>query len=149
MKKLIYAGLLILLPQSAMAWQDTEKEAIKEAVTETYINPLYMGGSLDAIREGLHEEFEMYVYIRNEFSKRSKAQWLERLEEVRAQPKNPNAPERKNTFKFALIDYTGPTAVVKLEVYRNDKLNFTDYLTLYKIDGDWKLLSKFFTWHGG
>ena len=148
MKVCYLISLIIVIPLTSLAPQDAEEEAIQKAVEQTYINPLYLGGSLDAIRDGLHEDFEMFVYVRGKFSKRSKEQWLKRLEEVRNRPKNPNAPKPTNTFKFAMIDYTGPTAMVKLEVYREGKLNFTDYLTLYKIEGQWQLLSKFFTWHG-
>ena len=123
------------------------QKAVKAEIMQTYILPLYDGGSVADLKAGLHEDFNMYVLYNGEFSKRSKKQWMDKLVEVRSRPKKAG-PKVKNTWKFLMIDITGQTAVAKVEIYRGGKLNFTDYLTLYKFeDQGWKLLSKFFTSH--
>lgn len=148
MKKLAACSVLFFLSFTYLAQAQTEKEAIKEVIIQSYARPLYQGGSIEEMRSGLHEGFEMFILYKGEFSKSSKAEWLQKLEEVRSRPKkNPEAPKAKRTFDFALIDVTGQTAMVKLEVFQDDKLKFTDYLTLYKFEDGWKLLSKFFSFH--
>ncbi|MCP5049062.1 MAG: nuclear transport factor 2 family protein [bacterium] len=46
-----------------------------------------------------------------------------------------------------MIDVTGATAMVKLEVYRDGKRKYTDYLTLYKVKEGWRVMTKLFTFH--
>lgn len=147
MKRSLLFFSLILISFLSQA-QQSEEGAVKEAIKKTYADPLYMGGSVEDIKAGLHEGFEMYVYLRGEFSKHSKEQWVQRLEEVRSRPRSSTQVKHKNEYRFAMVDVTGQTAMAKLEILRDGKLNYTDYLTLYKIEGEWKLLSKFFTYHG-
>lgn len=143
----IISAALLFSSLSSIAQESAEKEAIKEAIIQTYAHPLYGGGSLEDIRSGLHEGFEMFVLYKGEFRKSSKAEWLERLEEVRSRPKKPNRPKVKRSYEFAMIDVTGQTAMVKLEVFQDNTLKFTDYLSLYKFEDGWKLLSKLFSFH--
>jgi NADPH-dependent 2,4-dienoyl-CoA reductase/sulfur reductase-like enzyme len=142
--------LIILLCSSATIFaQDAEKEIenVKKEITDTYLKPLYAGGSLDNLKAGLPEEFDMYVLYKGELSKSSKKIWMDKMTEVRSRPKKPG-PKAKNTWKFIIVDVTGQTAMAKIEVYRDGDINFTDYLTLYKFEEEgWKLLSKFFTFH--
>ncbi len=146
MKALCTALLIFLSIQSHAQKFNREQQAVREEVTKTYLEPLYNGGSVDVLQSRLHDEFEMFVYYNGQFSKRSKEQWLDRLRQVRSRPKSPG-PKPKNTWEFKMIDITGITAVAKVEIKRGGKLNFTDYLTLYKMNDGWKLLSKFFTSH--
>ncbi|MCE7992979.1 MAG: nuclear transport factor 2 family protein [Roseivirga sp.] len=144
---LIISLSLLFLSANGMAQEPSEKEAIKQAIIQTYAHPLYGGGSLEDIRAGLHEGFEMFVLYQGEFRKSSKAEWIKRLEEVRSRPKKSNRPKVKRSYEFAMIDVTGQTAMVKLEVFQDDTLKFTDYLTLYKFEDGWKLMSKLFSFH--
>ncbi len=146
--KHIILTVLLLFSISVYGQELTpEQKAVKAEVLKTYIIPLYGGGSLDDLKAGLHEDFNMYVLYEGQFSKRSKKMWMDKMDEVRSRPKKAG-PKAKNTWNFLMIDITGQTAVAKVEVFRNGKLNFTDYLTLYKFeDQGWKLLSKFFTSH--
>ena len=89
--------LLFIFPATHFNSPDPEEESIKQAIIDSYITPLYLGGSLDMIRDQLHEDFEMFTYIRGELTKRSKSQWLARLETVRSRPVDPKAPKRVNT----------------------------------------------------
>lgn len=145
-KHLVTLALLICGLYTIAQSLPQEEKAIKNEVTKTYIEPLYLGGSVETLEARLHEGFEMFVFHHGEFSKRSKKQWIERLKEVRSRPKK-NSTKQERTFKFALIDVTGQTAAVKLEIFYDGKLKFTDYLTLYKLEEGWKVLSKFFTMH--
>ena len=40
-------------------------------------------------------------------------------------------------------------AVVRLELYRDGKHTFTDYLSLYRFADGWKIVSKIFHVHAG
>ena len=46
------------------------------------------------------------------------------------------------------MDVTGNAATVRLELYRDGKHAFTDYLSLYRFPDGWKIVSKTFQAHG-
>ncbi len=71
--------------------------------------------------------------------------WIQRIENSRS--RNPNAPTEKASAKYLSVDITGDVASVKLELHRGDRLLFTDYLYMYKINGDWKIVSKVYHAH--
>ena len=127
-----------------------EQKAVKKVVQESYINVLYKGGELADMEKGFHPEFNMYVLYQGKFEKRSLSQWMDKLREVRSRPKQQKKKKKKNrsTYEFTLIDVTGQTAMVKLQVFRDGKIHFTDYLTLYKFEEGWKVLTKLFSFHG-
>lgn len=55
------------------------------------------------------------------------------------------APEDAKLDRILSIDMSGPeTAFVKLQIAIGPKL-FTDYLSLLKVDGRWKIISKTYT----
>ena len=45
---------------------------------------------------------------------------------------------------FTQVDVTGSAALVRLELYRNGKHAFTDYLSLYKLSEGWRIVAKTF-----
>ena len=53
-------------------------------------------------------------------------------------------PELETTAKYPMIDISGNAAVAKVELYRGGKQIFTDYLSLYKFDDGWKIVSKIY-----
>jgi hypothetical protein len=57
---------------------------------------------------------------------------------------SPKAKGLKRTDRIVSIDFSGPeTAFVKLECSIHPRY-FTDYLTLLKLNGGWKVVSKTF-----
>ena len=146
--KALSITLLLFISVAAVSQSLTqEQKNVQQEITKTYLTPLYGGGDLKDLKSGLHEAFNMYVLYDGKFSKSSKKMWMDKMDEVRSRPKK-SGPKAKNTWEFKIIDITGQIAMAKIEVYRDDKLNFTDYLTLYKFENEgWKILSKFFTFH--
>jgi hypothetical protein len=71
-------------------------------------------------------------------------EWITNLEKSR---KESTAPAVKTEGKFVNVDVTGNNAVVKLELYRENKKIFTDYLVLYKFTEGWRIVSKTFFRH--
>jgi hypothetical protein len=55
--------------------------------------------------------------------------------------------KEKTTCVYKNIDITGNAAVAKIELYRSDKLIFTDYLSLYKFEEGWRVVSKIYFRH--
>lgn len=118
-----------------------DAKAIEAVITSSYIEPLYQQGDPDKIRDGFHEEFHMYILHQGEFMIRTRDEWIERIKRSRA-----NDPEPRNfSWHFDMIDAQDQTAIVKLSIKENNKLKYVDYLTLYKFEEGWKVITKQFS----
>jgi hypothetical protein len=73
--------LLVLLSATTIFAQDNEsaKKDIESVITKSYIEPLYLYGDLEKIKEGFHEEFRMNVLYNGVYSIRTRDEWIERL----------------------------------------------------------------------
>jgi len=123
----------------------SEKDAVAAVIESSYITPLYLRGDLDKIAEGLHPEFRMYYLHDDAVAIRLRDTWIERLRERRDLTAPTSPPEW--TWSFPIIDVTGTTAMVKLELDRDGKRAYTDYLTLYRFEDGWRVMTKLFTAH--
>jgi|GEM_PF-6737711 len=119
---------------------DDEKQ-IEKIITECYLQPLYGNGDLKEIQKGFHEEFSMYVLYQGKFYLRTRTEWIANITATRAR----NLPKKKWDWQFETIDSEGQTAVVKLRIFEDDKLKYVDYLTLYKFEQGWKVITKQFS----
>ena len=50
-------------------------------------------------------------------------------------------------YHIAMIDISGPAAVVKLEITNWVGFRFTDFFAMYKKDGEWKISAKVYDSH--
>ncbi|HET8648387.1 MAG TPA: nuclear transport factor 2 family protein [Vicinamibacteria bacterium] len=48
---------------------------------------------------------------------------------------------------FTRIDVTGNAAVAQVQLHRNGKHTFTDFLSLYRFPDGWKIVGKIFHSH--
>ena len=110
--------------------EKAEKTAIKQVVKTSYIDGIQNKGNIESIRKGFEPGFNLLMKRGNIMNKRAIEEWIKIIE--RGKQKNPDGPANKVTGKFVSIDITGDAAVVKLELYKNTKQIFTDYLFLYK-----------------
>jgi len=46
-----------------------------------------------------------------------------------------------------MVDVTGNAAVAKIEIYKDGKHIYSDYMALYKIDNNWKIVNKIYFSH--
>jgi hypothetical protein len=138
--------LIALLPALFIQAQGPSgDEAVRKVVTEAYIEGIQNLGNLDAVRKGFHPDFEMLMLRNGNLSKLPISEWLQRLEQRKANPPAQSPP--RVTGKFLAVDITGNAATVKLELHRQGRLIFTDYLSLYKFGDGWKIVSKTYQQH--
>jgi hypothetical protein len=140
MKNLIF--LIFLLP--AVVFAQNEEATVKQVITSAYIEGIHNRGSVDDIRKGFHPSFSMLRLVGNEIKPLPIEEWIANLEKAR---KESSAPPVKTEGTFVNVDITGDAAVVKLELYRENKKVFADYLVLYKFKEGWRIVSKTFYRH--
>ena len=122
--------LFFLLFAITISAQDSELQAVEAVLNDYMIGGMERDGQRIA---GAFHDQAMMKYLRDG-----------EYREVNAQEffggAKPGAPlERKN--EIVNIDITGYVAVAKLRLTYADKA-FTDYMTLMKIDGEWKIVNK-------
>jgi hypothetical protein len=139
MKKalLLFAILLVAAAANAVA-QSGDEEAVRVPL-ENYIKA-HATGDPEYARKAFHTEGSMVWIREGKYSSEPFAAFIKR-----AFTGKPAADEekRKNGRKIESIDVAGNAASAKI-VLDYPTVRFVDYMTLLKINGDWKIVSKVF-----
>lgn len=125
---------------------DPEQDAVKKVIEAAYVKGIHIDRDVEAIRKGFHPSFTMFIYGNNTVTKWSIDEWIERIEE--GKKKNPGPPKQKTTHEFSMVDVTGNAAVARIEIFKDGKHVFTDYMSLYKFEDGWKIVGKIYHRHG-
>ncbi|MCM3878089.1 MAG: nuclear transport factor 2 family protein [Thermoanaerobaculia bacterium] len=94
-------------------------------------------GDPDEFRKAFHSEAKLFWIKEGALAQRTSADY------IAGATGKPAADEAQRKRRIVSVDITGDTAVVKVELdYPNAFL--TDYLSMLKIDGQWKIINKIF-----
>mgnify|MGYP003583393727 CR=1 FL=1 len=145
MQKHLLGVLVLLFIVANLNAQSGETELIKKVIDKAYIEGIHNGGDLNETKKGFHPGFDLLILQNNQLNKLPIYNWVESSEKTRKE--NPNAPRQKTTVNYISIDITGTAAVAKIELLREGKVIFTDYLSLYKFDEGWRIVGKIYFRH--
>ena len=142
MKKLT---LLIAIAASvaflAAAWlppagaQDKEEAAVRQ--TLDYYLQGHATGNGEFFKKAFHPEAKLFWIREGQFATRTSAEFI-----AGANGK-PAADERERKRSIESVDITGNAAIAKI-VLDYPSGRFTDYMSLLKVDGEWKIVNKTF-----
>jgi len=143
----IFAVILILACSPGVHAQtgsvSDDEQAIRAVIQSAYVDGLQNWGDIEKIRAGFHPTFELVSKTKdNEIQKLPIEKWIEMVDARKAQ--NPAGPEFLTTADIIVIDITADAAMVKLDLIRNEKRIFTDYLLFYKFDEGWRIVGKIY-----
>lgn len=143
MKRSILFFAAVLLSVCIMAQeQASDRDVILKTIDKAYVQGLQNGKDIENILKGFHPGFNLLgVDQNNHLSKLPIYTWYDMAEGRVAAGK---IPEVETTAKYPMVDITGNAAVVKVELFREDKMIFTDYLSLYKFEEGWRIVSKIY-----
>jgi len=144
MKKIVLLTVLILAAVAVMA-QTEDQDAIKKVIQTAYVEGLQNEGDMEKIDFGFHPGFRLLgIGQGTEMWELPIYTWKEKAAKELAEGKKPRKAEEAVSIKFLSVDVTGTAAVAKIEFYVGEKLTYVDYLSLYKFQEDWKIVSKIF-----
>jgi hypothetical protein len=104
------------------------------AVAQKYVDGLRIG-SAEGVAEAFHKDAVMYGFTNGELLGGSIVNLFEFVK------KNGKAPEI--TTRLDVLAITPTTAVVRVDMEKDAiGADYNDYLTLIKINGDWKVIAK-------
>ena len=139
---------LSLSSPSTLPADDAERAAVQRVVSDAYVDGIHNFRDPAAIRKGFHPGFEMLSLKDGQLEKLPIEQWIARIEERNAKEPPPvDRSVRTTTAAFPLVEVTGTAAICKVELTRDGKLAFTDYLQLYRFADGWKIVGKSFYRH--
>ncbi|HEY0460942.1 MAG TPA: nuclear transport factor 2 family protein [Pyrinomonadaceae bacterium] len=112
---------------------DEEKRAVSVPL-ENYIKA-HATGDAAFIRKAFHPEAKVMFFAEGKFNQWSAEEFAARFKGA------PAADEAKRKRAFEIIDVSGSAAIAKVTL-DYPAVKFTDYMTLLKIDGEWKIINK-------
>ncbi|MHB0970954.1 MAG: nuclear transport factor 2 family protein [Thermoanaerobaculia bacterium] len=146
MKRTLISALLLLpIASSLFAADDPEIAAIKAVVDQAYVHGVHIDRDAAKMRAGMHESFVMFVQGESGVSQLTRDAWIERMAKQGTAAATAAKPEIR--ADISVLDHTGNAAVVKVDLFRDGKQIFTDYISLYRFDDGWKLVAKIFAKH--
>lgn len=144
MKKTILLPIM-LFAVIVLTAQENQKEIIKETIQTSYVEGLQNEGDASKIDAGFHPGFYLLGIDKEDAMwKYSIKDWKNKAVQKRKEGVFPLVGNNKVSVKFLNVDITGNAAMVKLEYYIGEKLTFVDYISLYKFESGWKIVSKIF-----
>ncbi|MGA7379991.1 MAG: nuclear transport factor 2 family protein [Terriglobales bacterium] len=123
---------LLLLNLPAVSQQKASDDAAVRATVTDYIEG-YFTGDAARMQKSLHPHYLKHV-IHGDIPMRKKNA-SQMMRDVRSEGV-PDLPQAARTEQISVLDVSGDMASVKLVTPR-----WTDYVTLSRLDGEWKILS--------
>jgi hypothetical protein len=131
---------IITLPLAGQATD--EKEAIIKVIESAYVQGIHNARDIENIGKGFHPGFNLLgIDQAGNLTMLPIYTWEA---SVRRGVEAGRTPAVQTTAKYPLIDISGSAAVARVELYREGKQIFTDYLSLYKFPEGWKIVSKIY-----
>ncbi len=125
---------------------DMEKNEIESLIKGAYINGAFNDLDTKTMREGFDPSFAINGVQDGKLSKYPIDEWIKAIDKRKAAP-DFDAADQKWEHKFVLIDVTGVAAIAKIELSKDGKHIFTDYLSLLKLADGWKITDKVYHRH--
>jgi len=147
MKKLIVIVLLSGLIPLFLSAGEEDKDAIKKVIQSAYVDGLQNKGPVADIEKGFHPGFNLLGLKNDDLTKWPIYSWIKYHENKLKEKPDPPKEDEVVTCKFPMIDITGNAAIVKIELFKGGKQIFTDYLSLYKFEEGWRIISKIYFRH--
>lgn len=140
MKKIALLLVVAIAAAAAVWWpttsaQDKDEAGVRKAI-EYYLQG-HATGNGENHRKAFHPEAKLFWIRDGKFAQRTSEDY------IAGAPGKPADDEAQRKRSIEMIDITGNAAVAKVVLdYPNAKL--TDYMSLLKIDGEWKIVNKTF-----
>ena len=135
MKKIFILIAILLFSLASAFAQDSEKAAVRVPL-ENYIKG-HETGDGEYMKKAFHTEGNL-IFIRDgKYTTRSFAEYIAGMSG------KPAADESKRKRAIEAIDVAGNAAVARI-VLDYPTTKFVDYMTLLKINGEWKIVNKAF-----
>ena len=138
MKRSFLAATTAIVGLSAFVSVNAAREAADREAVEKPLK-MYLSGDPAQLKGAFHPGATMFFARNDSLIAVPIPEYIARVEESRAK-----GPPPKRMERIAQVDISGTSAVARLELeYPNQKL--TDYMSLVKYGGEWRIVNKIFS----
>jgi len=141
----IIATVIVFLVSSVPAGAD-DKTDIETIIKASYFNGAFNDLDTQAMRQGFHPEFAIFSADGEDLSRYPIDAWIKGIEKRKQDPKY-DSSKAKMDCKIVSLDVTGGAAAAKIEISKDGRLVYTDYLSLLKFADGWKITAKVYQAH--
>lgn len=129
-----------------LASAQDDQSAIKKVIEEGYVNGAFNDLDSEAMRKTFHEDFAIFSPKGNDIGKYPIDTWAKGVEKRKSSDEF-DSSKNQWEHKFVSVDVTGNAAAVKIELSKDGKHVYTDYLSLLKFDDGWRIVAKVYHQH--
>jgi hypothetical protein len=144
----LVVAALVAVPAASFAQSagGPDADAVRAVIETSYFHGAFNELNPEAMLAGFHPDFAIFSAKGDVMAKYPIATWAESVAKRKAAP---GFDPAKNVWegKIVSLDITGNAASAKIELSRDGKLVFTDYLSLLKFDSGWKIAAKVYQQH--
>ncbi len=146
MKRFLFLTVAVLMVASiALAETNDDVAMVKQTIKLAYVEGIHINRDIAAIKKGFHEDFAMVMLRDGKISKMTIQEWIGYIE--KDIKKNPNKVMPETKHKFTMVEVAGNAAAARIEIYKEGKHVYTDFMSLYKFDDGWKIVNKIYYRH--
>ena len=128
------AALAALAALASVASAESPEEAAARVPLELYLKG-HATGNGDYWRQAFHEGAKIQGIREGQLVSRTREEF------AKGAPGKPADDEAQRKRRIVSLDVVGDAAYAKIDL-DYPKVHFTDYMTLLKVDGEWKIMSK-------
>lgn len=137
---ILFSGLLL-----SGAYGDV-RDDISKVVEDGYFNGAFNSLDTASMEKAFHPTFAIFSAKGKDIGRYPIDVWIKGIEKMKIRPDFD--PSRvKRDCKIVNIDATGNCASVKVEIGKDGKRVYTDYLSLLKFEDGWKIVAKVYHHH--
>jgi hypothetical protein len=129
---ILLVSVVVLLPARA---QNAEETAVRQAL-EHYFRG-HATGQGEHFRKVFHPDAKLFAVREGKYWQLTSEEYISRAEG------KPPEDEAKRKRSIESVDISGNAAIAKI-VLDYPQVKFTDYMSLLKIDGEWRIVNKTF-----
>jgi hypothetical protein len=145
MKRLFLCFLLISFARLNAQQIKNDEVSIKEVIQSAYVEGLMNNGNKTKIESGFHSDFTLLGIDKGgNMWKYPIVKWKAQQMEKRKKGELPLKGNKRVSIIFETVDISGTAAIAKIRFYVGQKLTYIDYISLYKFESGWKMVSKIF-----
>lgn len=140
MKKLISVVTLLLAAGALFTWFPARAQNAEEAAVRQAIEHYFRGhatGQGEHFRKVFHPDAKLFAVRDGKYWQLTSEEYIARA------PGKPAADEAQRKRTVESVDISGNAAIAKV-VLEYPQTRFVDYMSMLKIDGEWRIVNKTF-----
>ncbi len=142
------ALVLILLVSFTLAvtQENGDEAAIRMVIEKGYFNGAFNDLDTESMAKTFHGDFAIFSANGDKIAKYPIKAWIDGTNKRKKRP-DFDPKSTKMDCKIVNLDITGGAAAAKIEISRDGKKVYTDYLSLLKFKSGWKISAKVYHDH--